>query len=225
MISNTSEIFTTLFNQFLWLGILVSVVVLGLMAFLIMKNRDRGAATPDPEDAPMLGKMPEERGKIKTVVISLTLSVTILGVLIIGTFGAIDALNTPPQGTLNIQVRGFQWGWKFIYPNNYEDTILRVPKDDTVIVKIQSNDVAHSFGIIEFKIKKDAIPGRTNTIWFIPKEAGEYNIVCFEFCGLGHAFMKTKLIVMEPNEFQEWYSKLKPGDIQHPPVQQGGQQP
>ncbi len=225
MVSNTAEIFASLFGQFLFFGTLVAIVVLGLMTFLILRFRDRGTATPEPEDAIMSGKIPKERGHIKTVIISLTLSVLILGSLLFNTFGAIDAINTPPQGTLNIEVRGFQWGWKFVYPNNYEDNVLRVPKGDTVIVKIHSDDVFHSFGILEFKIKRDAIPGRTNTIWFIPKDVGEYNIICYEFCGLGHAFMKTKLIVMEPNDFQDWYSKVKPGEIQHAPVQKGGQQP
>ncbi|MBI2125715.1 MAG: cytochrome c oxidase subunit II [Thaumarchaeota archaeon] len=225
MVSNTSEIFIGLFNQFWFLGVLVSIVVLGLMTYLMLRFRDQGAKTPDPEDAPMLGKIPEDRGKIKTVAISLTLSSLILALLLGGTFGAIDAINNPPQGTLNVEVTGFQWGWKFKYPNNYQDTVMTVPKDEVVIVKIHSDDVFHSFGILEFKIKKDALNGRVNTIWFVARDAGEYNIVCYEFCGLGHTFMRTKLIVMEPNEFQDWYSKLKPGEIQHAPVQQGGQQP
>ena len=109
------------------------------------------------------------------------------------------------------------------YPNNYQDTVLRVPKDETVILKIVSDDVAHSFGILEYNIKRDALPGRTNTIWFVSKETGEFNIVCFEFCGVGHAYMKTKLIVMDPTDYQDWYSKAKPAEAEHPV--QGGARP
>ncbi|MBM3898315.1 MAG: cytochrome c oxidase subunit II [Thaumarchaeota archaeon] len=215
MVSNTAEIFQGLFSLFTWLGILVGVVVITLFLVLILKYRDRGSQTPEPQDAPMLGKVPAERGHLKTVLISLTMSIIILTFLLNGTFGAIDTLNTPPAGTLNVQVDSFQWGWKFIYPNNYEDTILRVPKDEPVILKIVSPDVAHSFGILEFNIKMDAIPGRTNIIWFVAKETGEFNIACFEFCGVGHAYMKTKLIVMDPTEFQDWYSKAKPAEAEH----------
>lgn len=225
MVSNTAELFESLFAQFVYLGILVGIVVLAILAILILKFRDRGAATPEPKDGIMLGKIPEERGKIKTIVISLTLSTLVLAFLLNGTFAAIDELNTPPGGTMTIEVQGFQWGWKFIYPNKYEDTVLRVAKEETVILKITSTDVFHSFGIVEFRMKKDAIPGRINTLWFVPKEIGAYDIVCFEFCGLGHAFMKTKLYVMEPNEFQDWYSKLKPRSVEHPIVQEGGQRP
>jgi len=216
MVSNTSEIFQGLFSLFTYLGILVGVVVIAILLVLILKYGDRGSKTPDPQDTPMLGKVPAERGHLKTVLLSLTASTVILLFLLQGTFGVIDTLNTPPSGTLTVQVDGFQWGWKFIYPNNYEDSVLRVPKDETVILKIVSPDVAHSFGIVEYNIKRDAIPGRTNTIWFIPKETGEFNIACFEFCGVGHAYMKTKLIVMDPAEFQDWYSKAKPAGAEHP---------
>jgi len=216
MVSSTSEIFQPLFDLFVWLGILVGVVVITIFLIVIFKYRDRGSKTPEPEDTPILGKVPEERGHPRSVVISLALSIVILTFLLNGTFAVIDTLNTPPSGTLNVQVNGFQWGWKFVYPNNYQDTVLRVPKDETVILKIVSNDVAHSFGVLEYKTKMDALPGRINTIWFIPKDTGEYNIVCFEFCGVGHAYMKTKLIVMDPAEFQDWYSKVKPAEAEHP---------
>ena len=216
MVSNTSEIFQSLFSLFVWLGILVGVVVTAIFLIVILKYRDRGSKTPEPPDTPILGKVPEERGHLKTVVISLSLSILILSFLLNGTFAAIDTLNTPPSGTLNVQVSGFQWGWKFVYPNNYQDTVLRVPKDETVILKIVSDDVAHSFGIVEYNIKRDALPGRTNTIWFISRDVGEFNIVCFEFCGVGHAYMKTKLIVMDPAEFQDWYSRVKPAEADHP---------
>lgn len=216
MVSNTTEVFESLFSQFVLLGILVGIVVISLLIVLTIRFRDRGVTTPEPQDAPMLGKIPEERGHKKTVIISLTLSVVILSFLLSGTFAVIDTLTYPPSGTMTVEVRGFQWGWKFIYPNNYEDTVLRLPKDETVILKIKSDDVFHSFGVVEYKMKKDSIPGRTNTLWLIPKETGEFEIVCFEFCGLGHAFMKSKLIVMEPAEFQDWYSRLKPAEAQHP---------
>ena len=209
MVSNTSEIFFGLFNQFWFLGILVSIVVLGLMVYLMARFRDRGAATPDPEDSPILGKIPEDRGKIKTVAISLTLSSVILALLLGGTFGAIDAINNPPQGTLNVEVTGFQWGWKFTYPNGYVNIgELRVPVGRPVLVTVLSDDVFHSFGITEYRIKRDALPGRVNTIWFEAKEPGVFDIRCFELCGIGHAFMTAKLQAMEPAEFDTWYASV-----------------
>lgn len=210
VVANTYENFTSLFNTFLILAILVATVVLGLMTYLIVKNRDRGPASAEPEDAPRLGRLPPERGKLRTVILSLSLSVIILGTLIVGTFGAIDMIQTPPpQSALEVTVVGFQWGWKFIYPNGNETLgELRVPTNGVVKLKVTSQDVFHNFGIPDFKIKIDAIPGRVNHIWFIVYQPGTYTILCFEFCGTGHAYMLGKLIAMEPSEFQSWYSSL-----------------
>jgi len=41
----------------------------------------------------------------------------------------------------------------------------------------------------------DAVPGRINTVWFSPTEAGEFDIQCREYCGLIHYNMRAKLFV------------------------------
>jgi len=133
-------------------------------------------------------------------------------VLVFGTFAAIDTIRNPPrqatlqQNTLEVDVVGFQWAWEFQYPNgNTTVGQLRVPVGEVVILNVTSRDVFHDFGIIEFKIKTDAIPGVSNIIWFVARQPGTFTIQCFEFCGLGHAGMKADLIVMEPADFSAWY--------------------
>ena len=42
------------------------------------------------------------------------------------------------------------------------------PSNKPVIVRLRSKDVIHSFGVPEFRVKQDAIPGLTIPIWFIP---------------------------------------------------------
>jgi cytochrome c oxidase subunit 2 len=44
----------------------------------------------------------------------------------------------------------------------------------------------------------DAVPGRINTVWLVPDQAGEYLIQCREYCGFSHYQMRAKLIVEEP---------------------------
>ncbi|MBI2184910.1 MAG: cytochrome c oxidase subunit II [Thaumarchaeota archaeon] len=205
--SNTYETFTGLFGTFSTLAIIVGAVVLGLMTYLILRYRDKGTSTQEPEDAPTLGKLPAERGKVKTIAVSLTLSTTILVFLVFGTFGALDNILTPPKDAIDIKVTAFQWGWKFAYPNGYEETKeLRVPVGKAVRLIVVSEDVFHNFGIYDYKIKIDAIKGRTNHIWFEAKQPGEFTIQCYELCGIGHAFMKAKLVAMEPGAFNAWYS-------------------
>ena len=95
--------------------------------------------------------------------------------------------------------------WSFEYPNNKKtDTLLYVPLNKPIKMEIHSADVNHSFYLPAFRVKEDAIPGRTNYMWFYPDQLGEFTITCAEYCGMGHSFMQGKLIVMPPDKFNEW---------------------
>jgi cytochrome c oxidase subunit II len=37
-----------------------------------------------------------------------------------------------------------------------------------------------------------------------PTKTGRYPLPCTELCGLGHAVMRTKSLVLEENEFEKW---------------------
>src|SRR5437867_1977245 len=43
---------------------------------------------------------------------------------------------------------------------------LYLPVNKPIIVKLRSKDMIHSFGVPEFRVKQDAIPGLTIPIWF-----------------------------------------------------------
>ena len=45
---------------------------------------------------------------------------------------------------------------------------LYLPVNRPIIVRLRSKDVIHSFGVPEFRVKQDAIPGLTIPIWFVP---------------------------------------------------------
>jgi cytochrome c oxidase subunit 2 len=93
---------------------------------------------------------------------------------------------------------------------------LYLPVNRPVIVKLRSKDVIHSFGVPEFRVKQDAIPGLTIPIWFVPNvttaemrartgnEAFQYEIACAQLCGLGHARMRGFVTVQTAEEFQTW---------------------
>jgi cytochrome c oxidase subunit 2 len=93
---------------------------------------------------------------------------------------------------------------------------LYVPVNKPVIVKLRSKDVIHSFGVPEFRVKQDAIPGLTIPIWFIPtittadmrartgKAEFQYEIACAQLCGLGHYRMRGFVNVLTAEEFQKW---------------------
>jgi cytochrome c oxidase subunit II len=85
-----------------------------------------------------------------------------------------------------------------------------------IIVRLRTKDVIHSFGVPEFRVKQDAIPGFTIPIWFTPtvttaemrtttgNPAFEYEIACAQLCGLGHARMRGFVTVQTAEEFQKW---------------------
>jgi cytochrome c oxidase subunit 2 len=112
--------------------------------------------------------------------------------------------NVPPDAMV-IKVTARMWMWSFEYPNNKKtDTLLYVPLNKPIKMEIHSADVNHSFYLPAFRVKEDAIPGRTNYMWFYPDQLGEFTITCAEYCGMGHSFMQGKLIVMPPDKFNEW---------------------
>ncbi len=203
------EIFMSLWSIFSTLGVLVGVVVMSYMIYLIVKNRARPGG-PEPEDAPKPGELPREQKGAKKLLISVVLSASIVLTLISLTFIALDSLDTPPADAMEVKVVAFQWGWRFIYPNGYESVgELRIPRGTPVKLYVTSQDVFHNMGIIGLRLKVDAIPGKTNIAWTRVYETGVYDIRCFELCGDGHGVMIGKLVVMDPEEFNSWYSSLQ----------------
>ncbi|HXW07681.1 MAG TPA: cytochrome c oxidase subunit II [Vicinamibacterales bacterium] len=93
---------------------------------------------------------------------------------------------------------------------------LYLPANKPVIVKLRSKDVIHSFGVPEFRVKQDAIPGLTIPIWFVAdvttaemrNRTGnpefQYEIACAQLCGLGHYRMRGFVTVLPEEEFQKW---------------------
>jgi cytochrome c oxidase subunit II len=207
-VANTTDMFSQLFSTFTTLGILVGVVVIGLMIVLVVKYRAK-AGQPDPEDAPTLGKMPVPRGHLRTAIVSVGLSSIILGVLILGTLAVTNTINTIPADCtprpgdcVYIQATGYRFGWNFTYANgNVTVRNLIIPVGRIVVLEISSKDVYHSFGIDDFRTKKDAIPGLLNKIWFQATSLGPHTARCFELCGSGHAFMTAQVSVVSQGQF------------------------
>jgi cytochrome c oxidase subunit II len=227
-IANTQVAFDNLFWLFTYLAIAVAVVVYGMLAYYVIRYREKNG-TPDPKDAPILGRLPVPRGHKKSVIITLSLSTIILSVLIIGSFGSIDTiLSTPAPCSIPISgnvayncsvlVTGHRFYWEFTYPGFVNNPItgtadcqqatclFAVPVGYNIRVNVTSDDVFHNFGIIAFAIKADAYPGHINDIWFNADRTGNYTIQCYELCGPGHALMIATLDVMPLAQFVTWYN-------------------
>ena len=84
---------------------------------------------------------------------------------------------------------------------------LHLPVQQTVLFRIKSKDVIHSFFVPQFRMKQDAVPGLTSRLWVKPMKVGQYEIACAELCGLGHYRMRGFLVIESPEAFQGWLAE------------------
>ncbi len=122
-------------------------------------------------------------------------------------------LELPPPDD-KIRVISQQWTWIFVHsgPDGKLDTAddistvndLHVQVDKTYHYELQSKDVIHDFSIPVFRLKQDAIPGRTISGWFKPTKTGEWDIQCAEICGIGHGLMAARIIVESAESYNQW---------------------
>jgi len=99
-------------------------------------------------------------------------------------------------------------------PNSADDFVsvneLVIPVGRPVVIQVTSKDVIHGLAIIPMFAQQDAIPGSEIPMWFIPEKEGEWNIVCAQLCGAGHAQMVAYVKAVSSEEFDEWYASQNP---------------
>ena len=117
-----------------------------------------------------------------------------------------DAAGANP---LRVDVTAQQFFWSYSYPGyaGKKSDILRLPVDRSVVLRMTSKDVIHSFWVPEFRQKQDVVPGIHPTLHITPNRTGTYPVICTELCGLGHALMRSRVIVMKPADFEKWARK------------------
>ncbi len=88
-----------------------------------------------------------------------------------------------------------------------DDNELHLPINKPVKVLLRSIDVLHDFYVPQFRAKMDMVPGAITYFWFTPTKIGEYDILCFELCGVGHYAMRGTVVVDSETDFQAWLNK------------------
>jgi cytochrome c oxidase subunit 2 len=125
----------------------------------------------------------------------------------------------PPKGArLTIDVDGQQYVWRYQYPPQGNKTVFAyeemvVPVGMTVVLRITSDDVAHSWWIPAMGGKMDAVPGYVNKTWFKATKAGVYRGQCAELCGRNHANMSARVRAVPFDQYQSWFGR-QAADIQ-----------
>ncbi len=86
---------------------------------------------------------------------------------------------------------------------------IYLPVNKIVKVIITGADVIHSWTVPAFGVKKDAVPGRLNEIWFKVEKEGIYYGQCSELCGADHAFMPIEVHIVSDAEYAAWIETMK----------------
>jgi len=127
---------------------------------------------------------------------------------------------TLPPSTVHVQVRAKQFNWDITYPgpdgqfgtgdDKTLENDLNVPVNEVVQLRLQSNDVIHSFFIPVLRFKQDMLPGRDIMQWFEATKTGRYEIPCAELCGFGHSGMLGHLTVHSAEDYAKWVQTTWP---------------
>jgi cytochrome c oxidase subunit II len=198
----SAQLYTSVYNWYYYLGIASGVVTFAIMLLILIRYRAK------PNQATSMEKSREVRETWKGPIVTFALMGIVLVAVGAQTFIALPIYQHPPSdpGSMTVGVTAQQFFFTFNYPNNKSSTVLVVPVNQEIILNVTSKDVNHQFGIPDFRVKTDAIPGRHNVVWIMPNSVGNFTIQCFELCGVGHATMITTLDVMPQSAFNTWYN-------------------
>jgi cytochrome c oxidase subunit 2 len=216
-----------------WVCVAIGVVVFGVMAYAIVTFRKSKGAVPDTT------MVHSTKAEIVWTVIPVVILV-LMAVPAARTLIAIeDTRNT--ELTIKVTGYQWKWQYEYIDDDigffstldrasdearqlqsgidptqvpNYllnVDNPLVVPEDTKVRLLLTAQDVIHAWWVPAFGMKKDAIPGFVNELWFkVDKgKAGIYRGQCAELCGRDHGFMPIVVKVLPKDEYAAWLAAQK----------------
>jgi cytochrome c oxidase subunit 2 len=92
----------------------------------------------------------------------------------------------PPAGS-DVYLQAQMWAWT---------PILRLREGTEYVLHLSSVDVNHGFSLFPLNINFQVVPGYDYGLRVVPNESGEFQILCNEFCGVGHHLMAGKVVVV-----------------------------
>jgi cytochrome c oxidase subunit II len=208
-----------------WFVTAICIGIFSVVASLSVYSLIKFRAKPDDDSdgPPIHGHTGIE---ITWTVIPLAL---VLSMIIVSSV-ALARNDRDPAGSMRVEVLGQQFAWVVAYPPEgaREDMDgfvcftrgsgqvdercksspnLMLPLDRPARLHLTARDVIHSFFVPEFRQKQDAVPGLKTEITVTPTKLGNFPFVCTELCGLGHALMRTRAIVLPDSEFESWRTR------------------
>ncbi len=209
----------------LWICIVASVVVYGVMFYAIFKFRkSKGAVAANFHENTTL-----------EVLWTLVPALILVAMAVPATQTMIRMYDTS-DAEMTIKVTGHQWKWEYEYldegvrffsnlatpqeqiykdgskDENYlleVDNPLVLPVGRKVRFVITANDVLHAWWVPALGWKQDAIPGYINENWTRIDQPGTYRGQCAELCGRNHGFMPVVVEAVAEADYRTWIDGKK----------------
>lgn len=93
----------------------------------------------------------------------------------------------PPAGS-DVYLLARMWQW---WP------VLKLKKGTEYTLHLSSADLNHGFSLFPINVNLQVVPGYDYALKVVPTEAGDFRVICNEFCGVGHHLMIGKVLVEE----------------------------
>jgi cytochrome c oxidase subunit 2 len=192
----------TIYDVLLIASVPIFVLVMTVAIYSVWKFRAKPGDMSD--GAPI-------HGNTRLEIIWVTIPFLMVTGLAIYGWVTLNDIEAKQPDELVVSVTGRQFTWTFGYPS--EDvrgsSQLVLPENRPVEFRIHTEDVIHSFWVPQFRLKSDAVPGITTKVRLTPNRTGNFEVVCTELCGLGHATMRNAVHVVPQREFQAWLDRQK----------------
>jgi cytochrome c oxidase subunit 2 len=128
--------------------------------------------------------------------------------------GSSEVAGLSAEDRLEIRVTGQQWLWRYDYPNGaFAFHRLVVPSDTTVALELVSADVIHGWNVPSLTGKAQAVPGKSNFVYFRADEEGTHSGRASILSGQGYDTMESLVEVVSPAEYEDFIAQRKK-DIQ-----------
>lgn len=218
-------------SALLVLAVVISVLVLGLLLFVMW--RFRASANPVPSKT--------SHNTMIEVIWTLIPVLILVGVAIPSIDLLAKQFKPAPAKALTIKATGNQWFWTYSYPDNggievisnmlkeedatkagepaqlAADFRMVVPVGEPIRMQVTAADVIHAFAVPSLWFKIDAVPGRINEKVLTINEPGVYYGQCSELCGARHGYMPIAVEALPRDKFNAWVLTQSGGKIDGTP--------
>ncbi len=205
---------------------IISLFVLGLLLWVIVRFNRRANPTPDKTT----------HNTAIEIAWTLIPVLVLLGIAYPSLTLLARQFEPAPRDAVTVKVTGYQWYWGYTYPDHggFEvvsnmlkekndvaagerfrtdndgpgqlavDNRMVVPAGVPIRIQTTASDVIHAFAVPSLWFKLDAVPGRLNEKSLTITKPGVYFGQCSELCGARHGFMPIAVEALPPAQFAAW---------------------